>query len=60
MKVRSELTDRANEHAIGMFALNLKPLLLQPPIKGKGHARAGPCLSHGMQKLRLLMKRAKS
>ncbi len=34
-EVRNELTDRANEHAIGMFALNLKPLLLQPPIKGK-------------------------
>ncbi len=34
-EVRNELTDKANEHAIGMFALNLKPLLLQPPIKGK-------------------------
>ena len=34
-EVRNELTDSANEHAIGMFALNLKPLLLQPPVKGK-------------------------
>ena len=34
-EVRNELTDNANEHAIGMFALNLKPLLMQPPIKGK-------------------------
>ena len=34
-EVRNALTDSANEHAIGMFALNLKPLLMQPPIKGK-------------------------
>ncbi|MBN2851397.1 MAG: RNA-binding transcriptional accessory protein [Clostridia bacterium] len=34
-EVRNELTEKANEHAINMFALNLKPLLLQPPIKGK-------------------------
>ena len=34
-EVRSELTDRANEGAIGQFALNLRPLLLQPPVKGK-------------------------
>jgi len=34
-EVRNELTDGANEHAIAMFALNLKPLLLQPPVKGK-------------------------
>ena len=34
-EVRSELTDRANEGAIGQFALNLKPLLMQSPVKGK-------------------------
>ena len=34
-EVRNELTEKASEHAIGMFALNLKPLLLQPPVKGK-------------------------
>lgn len=33
--VRNELTAKANEHAISMFALNLKPLLMQPPIKCK-------------------------
>ncbi len=33
-EVRSELTDKANEGAIGQFALNLKPLLMQPPVKG--------------------------
>lgn len=31
----SMLTDSANEGAIHNFALNLKPLLLQPPVKGK-------------------------
>jgi len=34
-EVRNELTDKANEQAIKMFELNLKPLLLQAPLKGK-------------------------
>ena len=34
-EVRSTLTETANEGAIGQFALNLKPLLLQPPVKGR-------------------------
>ncbi len=33
-EIRSDLTDKANESAIGNFALNLKPLLMQPPVKG--------------------------
>jgi protein Tex len=33
--VRNELTDRAQEQAIKVFAANLKPLLMQPPVKGK-------------------------
>lgn len=33
-EVRSELTDKANEQAIKMFEVNLRPLLLQPPLKG--------------------------
>ena len=32
---RSGLTDMANEGAIKMFGENLKPLLMQPPVKGK-------------------------
>ena len=32
---RSRLSDEAYEGAIGQFALNLRPLLLQPPVKGK-------------------------
>ncbi len=34
-EVRSELTEKASEQAIKMFEVNLKPLLLQPPLKGK-------------------------
>ncbi len=34
-EVRSELTANACEGAIGQFALNLRPLLMQPPVKGK-------------------------
>ena len=33
-EVRNALTDRASEGAIHNFALNLKPLLMQPPVKG--------------------------
>ena len=34
-ETRSALTDTACEGAIKMFALNLKPLLMQPPVKSK-------------------------
>ena len=34
-EARSALTNQADEGAIGQFALNLKPLLMQPPVKGK-------------------------
>ena len=34
-EIRANLTERAEEEAIKVFALNLKPLLMQPPIKGK-------------------------
>ena len=33
-EIRSMLTDTASEGAIHNFALNLKPLLMQPPVKG--------------------------
>ncbi|HLO01510.1 MAG TPA: Tex-like N-terminal domain-containing protein [Symbiobacteriaceae bacterium] len=33
-EVRGELTEKAEERAIQIFAVNLKNLLLQPPIKG--------------------------
>ncbi|MBO5068069.1 MAG: RNA-binding transcriptional accessory protein [Clostridia bacterium] len=34
-EVRNELTEKASEQAIKMFEVNLRPLLLQPPLKGK-------------------------
>ncbi len=34
-EARSTLTETAAEGAIGQFALNLRPLLMQPPVKGK-------------------------
>ena len=33
-ETRSDLTDMASQSAIHNFALNLKPLLMQPPVKG--------------------------
>ncbi len=33
-ETRSDLTDMAAQGAIANFALNLKPLLMQPPVKG--------------------------
>ena len=34
-EVRRELTEAADEHAIGVFATNLRSLLLQPPLRGQ-------------------------
>ncbi len=34
-EVRAELTRSAEEHAIAIFAANLRNLLLQPPLRGK-------------------------
>lgn len=33
-EMRSMLTERAGEQAIGVFAVNLRNLLMQPPVKG--------------------------
>lgn len=34
-EIRNELSERADDHAIHIFATNLKNLLLQPPVKDK-------------------------
>ncbi len=34
-ELRGEMTDRAQKAAIHVFAMNLKPLLMQPPVRGK-------------------------
>jgi len=46
-ETRTALTDSASEGAIRMFALNLKPLLMQPPVKGKVTMGLDPGYSHG-------------
>ena len=46
-EARSALTDTANEGAIGQFALNLKPLLMQPPVKGHVTMGLDPGYAHG-------------
>ena len=46
-EARSTLTDTASEGAIGQFALNLKPLLMQPPVKGHITMGLDPGYAHG-------------
>ena len=46
-EIRAALTDDAAEGAIRMFALNLKPLLMQPPVKGRVTMGLDPGYSHG-------------
>ncbi|MBR7149667.1 MAG: helix-hairpin-helix domain-containing protein, partial [Oscillospiraceae bacterium] len=46
-EIRAMLTERANESAIKMFALNLKPLLMQPPVKGHVTMGLDPGYAHG-------------
>ena len=46
-EARSALTESACEGAIGQFALNLKPLLLQPPVKGHVTMGLDPGYAHG-------------
>ena len=44
---RGALTERAAEGAIANFALNLKPLLMQPPVKGHVTMGLDPGYAHG-------------
>ena len=44
---RSTLTEQANNGAIDNFALNLKPLLMQRPVKGKVTMGLDPGYTHG-------------
>lgn len=46
-EMRTALTEQAAEAAIGNFALNLRPLLLQPPIKGHVTMGLDPGYAHG-------------
>ena len=46
-EIRSQLSDTAYEGAIANFALNLKPLLMQPPVKGHVTMGLDPGYAHG-------------
>lgn len=46
-EIRNILTELASEGAIKMFALNLRPLLMQPPVKGKVTMGLDPGYAHG-------------
>ena len=46
-EIRSELTEKASEQAIKMFEVNLRPLLLQPPLKGKNILGLDPAYRTG-------------
>ena len=46
-EIRSNLSDTAYEGAIVNFALNLKPLLMQPPVKGHVTMGLDPGYAHG-------------
>ena len=44
---RNELTAKAQTAAIKVFAMNLKPLLMQPPVKGRVVIGLDPGIAHG-------------
>ncbi len=46
-ELRAALTETADEGAIRTFALNLKPLLMQPPVKGRVTMGLDPGYAHG-------------
>ena len=46
-ELRTMLTDAANEAGIHNFALNLRPLLMQPPVKGFVTMGLDPGYAHG-------------
>ena len=46
-ELRNSLTDMAAESAIHNFALNLRPLLMQPPVKGHVTMGLDPGYAHG-------------
>jgi len=46
-EVRRELTERAQDHAVLVFARNLKSLLLQPPLRGKKVLAVDPGIRTG-------------
>ena len=48
-EIRRELTDRAETHAVGVFARNLRNLLLQPPVHDHRVLAVDPGLQERLQ-----------
>jgi uncharacterized protein len=48
-EIRRELTERAEEHAVRVFARNLRKLLLQPPVRGRRVLAIDPGFRSGCQ-----------
>lgn len=46
-EVRRELTERAQDHAVHVFARNLRSLLMQPPLRGKKVLAVDPGIRTG-------------
>ena len=46
-EVRREMTDHAELHAVGVFARNLRNLLLQPPVRGRRVLAVNPGFKSG-------------
>ena len=46
-ELRGELTDKAQTAAIRVFAMNLRPLLMQPPVRGKAAMGLDPGIRTG-------------
>ncbi len=46
-ELRGEMTDRAQEAAIRVFAMNLRPLLMQPPVRRRVVLGMDPGIAHG-------------
>ncbi len=46
-ELRGDLTDRAQQAAIRVFAMNLRPLLMQPPVRERVVIGLDPGIAHG-------------
>ena len=46
-EMRNEMTDKAQDAAIRVFAMNLRPLLMAPPVKGRVTMALDPGYAHG-------------
>ncbi|MBD3353575.1 MAG: S1 RNA-binding domain-containing protein, partial [Candidatus Lokiarchaeota archaeon] len=46
-ELRSDMKERAEKHAINIFAKNLESLLMQPPLKGRKILAIDPGYAHG-------------